>query len=369
MIPFFNLQDSNAEVAQDIRSAFERVFESGHVIMGPELEAFETEFAAYCGVKHCIGMGNGLDALALALRAKGIGPGDEVIVPSQTFIASWLAVSMVGATPVPVEIAEDSYGLRPDLIEEKISVRTKAIMPVHLFGCPVDMTAIGQIAKEANLFVLEDAAQAHGSTHNGIRAGGLGHAAGFSFYPTKNLGAIGDGGATVTSDDALAAELRRLRNYGSDVKYVHEVAGVNSRLDELQAAILRVKLRHLDNWNAQRRAIAAQYTAELEGVGDITLPATPEGSVPVYHLYVIRTAQREALIDYLKQRGITCLVHYPIPPHVQGAYANLSIPPDSLPAATRAANECLSLPIWPQMKPSDVATVVQHIRAFFDQAS
>lgn len=364
MIPFFDINAGHAELGDGLQKAFTRVLQSGSIIMGAELKAFEDEFAAYCGVKHCIGVGNGLDALALALRARGIGHGDEVLVPSQTFIASWLAVSMTGATPVPVEINIGTYGIDPTLLRDHITPRTKAIMPVHLYGSPADMDAINSVAKEFNLFVLEDAAQAHGSYYKGKRAGSLGDAAGFSFYPSKNLGALGDGGAIVTDDDALADDMRRLRNYGSTKKYVHEVAGVNSRLDELQAAILRVKLPELDHGNERRRAIADRYTAALQGIEDLHTPLSVEGAQAVYHLYVVRTSRRDELAAYLNEQGVTCLIHYPIAPHQQGAYSELQIAADSLPLANQAAAQTLSLPIWPQMPLSAVDEVIAHIKKF-----
>lgn len=364
MISFFDINAGHAELGNGLQDAFARVLASGSIIMGPELQAFEEEFAAYCGVKHCIGVGNGLDALALALRARGIGPGDEVLVPSQTFIASWLAVSMTGATPVPVEIDLATYGIDAKRLRDHVTPRTKAIMPVHLYGSPADMDAINAVAREFDLFVLEDAAQAHGAYYKGKRAGSLGHAAGFSFYPSKNLGALGDGGAIVTDDDQLAADMRRLRNYGSNKKYVHEVAGVNSRLDELQAAILRVKLPALDHGNERRRAIAERYTAGLQGIADLHTPQSVDGATPVYHLYVIRTTRRDELAAHLAAQGVTCLIHYPIAPHQQGAYADLKIAADSLPLANQAAAQTLSLPIWPQMPLSQVDEVIAHIKQF-----
>jgi|LNAP01.1.fsa_nt_gb dTDP-4-amino-4,6-dideoxygalactose transaminase len=365
MTPFFDINASHIELAEELSSAFNRVMKSGHLIMGPELSAFEGEFARYCGAKHCVGVGNGLDALALTLRAKGIKEGDEVLVPSHTFIATWLGVSMVGATPVPVEIDPSTYNLDPRAIAAKLTSRTKAIIPVHLYGLPAAVDEILNIADPRGIFVLEDAAQAHGATLRGKNTGALGHAATFSFYPTKNLGAMGDGGAVVTSDDELAEKLRMLRNYGSSIKYVHEVAGVNSRLDELQAALLRIKLRHLDEWNRKRRAVAAQYAERLEGVGDLSLPFVPEGSNHVFHLYVVRTKERAKLASYLAEREIHTLVHYPAPPHAQGAYAALGLSSSSLPLATEAANEVLSLPMWPQMTTDHVDAVTSHIRSFF----
>lgn len=365
MTPFFDINASHIELAEELNSAFNRVMKSGHLIMGPELSAFEGEFARYCGAKHCVGVGNGLDALALTLRAKGIKEGDEVLVPSHTFIATWLGVSMVGATPVPVEIDPSTYNLDPRAIAAKLTSRTKAIIPVHLYGLPAAVDEILNIADPRGIFVLEDAAQAHGATLRGKNTGALGHAATFSFYPTKNLGAMGDGGAVVTSDDELAEKLRMLRNYGSSIKYVHEVAGVNSRLDELQAALLRIKLRHLDEWNRKRRAVAAQYAERLESVGDLSLPFVPEGSNHVFHLYVVRTKERAKLASYLAEREIHTLVHYPAPPHAQGAYAALGLSSSSLPLATEAANEVLSLPMWPQMTTDHVDAVTSHIRSFF----
>jgi len=367
-IPFFDINAGHSALGAELKSAFDRVLSSGHVIMGPALTAFESNFAAYCGAKHCIGVGNGLDALALALRARGIGPGDEVIVPSQTFIASWLAVSMVGATPVPVEINEDTYTLDAVRISEKLTARTRAIMPVHLYGLPADMEAINKIAEGAGLFVLEDAAQAHGASVGGKRTGALGHAAAFSCYPTKNLGAMGDGGAVVTNDDALADELRKLRNYGSRVKYVHEIAGVNSRLDELQAALLDVKLPVLDDWNDRRRAIAARYSEALKDIDGLAIPRVPNGMEHVYHLYVVRTPRRDELHNYLKDRDVTTLIHYPTAPHAQGAYASLGLTDSKLPIAARVAAQTLSLPIWPQMPHESVDEVVSHIRTFFGRA-
>lgn len=364
MIPFFDIHSAHAGLQEQLKSAFDRVSQSGQLIMGSELSAFEEEFATYCGARYCVGVGNGLDALALALRAGGIGPGDEVLVPSQTFIATWLAVTMVGATPVPVEIDERHYVLDAKRIAEKITPRTAAIIPVHLFGQPAQMDEIRAIAETAGLFVLEDAAQAHGARFGGRRSGSLGHAAAFSFYPTKNLGAMGDGGAVVTDDAALAEKLRALRNYGSKIKYVHEVQGTNSRLDELQAAILRVKLRYLDDWNAQRRAIAQRYTDALQGLESVNTPLVMAETEHVFHLYVVRNARRDALSSFLGERGIATAIHYPTAPHMQRAFEGLGIKADDLPLARRAADEALSLPLWPQMRLSDVDTVARNIREF-----
>lgn len=311
-VPFLDLGAVNGLIRDELDAAFRRVLDSGWFIMGPELEAFEAEFAEYSGVKHCIGVGNGLEALHLLLRAYGVGPGDEVIVPSNTFIATWLAVSECGATPVAVEPNPLTHNIEAAAIEQAITPRTKAIMPVHLYGQPADMDPINALAGKHGLVVIEDAAQAQGALYKGRRAGSLGSAAGTSFYPGKNLGALGDGGAVLTSDDKIAAEVRRLRNYGSQVKYQHDVAGYNSRLDELQAAFLRVKLSVLDGWNDRRREIASRYTRLLEGNG-FELPFVPEYADPVWHLFVIRHARRDALRDHLAQHGVNTVIHYPIP--------------------------------------------------------
>lgn len=360
MIEFLNLKAVNAAHDVAIREAIGRVVDSGWYILGQETEAFEREFATYCGVKHCIGVANGLDALHLVLRAWGIGPGDEVIVPSNTFIATWLAVSQAGATPVPVEPDPRTYNLAPSLVEAAVTSRTKAILPVHLYGQPADMDPINEIAQRHGLKVLEDAAQAHGARYKGRRAGGLGDAAGFSFYPGKNLGALGDGGAVTTDDDALAATLRKLRNYGSTVKYHHELAGVNSRLDEIQAAVLRVKLRHLDMENDARRARAVDYLAALQGA-PVVLPEVLPGAEPVWHLFVVCTERREALQAHLTAQKIGHLVHYPIACHLQKAYASATWP--ALPIAERLQSRVLSLPMAPYLTTADVETVAAAIKS------
>jgi len=363
MIPFFDMHALQAAVQQDVSDAFERVSRSGHVILGPELAAFEEAFASYCGARYCVGVGNGLDALALALRARGIGPGDEVLVPSHTFIATWLAVSMVGATPVAVEI-DDCFLMDPKRLSERITPRSAAVIPVHLYGQAVAMDKINEIARNAGLFVLEDAAQAHGASHHERRCGALGDAAAFSFYPTKNLGAMGDGGAIVTDDGLLADKLRALRNYGSKRKYVHETEGTNSRLDEVQAAILRVKLPYLDAWNQRRNMIAERYTAGLKGLDGLATPRIAPGNTHVFHLYVTRTGRRDDLMSFLSRREITTAIHYPTPAHRQGAFAHLNIPASDLPLACRAADEVLSLPMWPQMTDGQVDRVIAAVREF-----
>lgn len=359
-VPFLDLGKLHNSIRGQLDTAYHRVMDSGHYIMGPELEAFETEFARYSEVKHCIGVGNGLEALHLLLRAYGIGPGDEVIVPSNTFIATWLAVSECGATPIAVEPDQVTHNIDPARIAAAITSRTKAIMPVHLYGQTADMDPINALAAKHGLIVIEDAAQAQGARYKGRRAGSLGHAAGTSFYPGKNLGALGDGGAVLTNDDQIAEQVRQLRNYGSKVKYQHDIAGYNSRLDEMQAAFLRVKLTVLDQWNARRREVAAQYTSLLAGA-DIGLPAVPDYAEPVWHLYVIRSKQRDALRAHLERQGVSTVIHYPTPPHLQGCYRDLGL--SRLPVAEVLANEVLSLPMSPMLTDEEIRHVVAQLLA------
>ncbi|WP_377702765.1 DegT/DnrJ/EryC1/StrS family aminotransferase [Pseudoduganella sp. UC29_71] len=362
MIPFLDLGAMHAELRPRLDAAYCRVLDSNNLILGPETAAFEREFAAYCGARHCIGVGNGLDALFLTLKAWGVGPGDEVIVPSNTFIATWLAVSYTGATPVPVEPDPRTMNIDPDLIEAAITPRTRAIMPVHLYGQPADMDPVMALAARRNLRVLEDAAQAHGARYKGRRTGTLGHAAGFSFYPGKNLGALGDGGAIVTDDDALAEQLRMLRNYGSRVKYQNEVQGHNSRLDELQAAFLREKLGLLDGWNVRRRELAQHYRDALAGSG-LALQHVPDWAEPVWHLFTVRHLQRDRLQAELMQHGVHTVIHYPVPPHLQPAYAALQLQAGSYPLSEAIHQQVLSLPLWPQMRAEQSAAVVAACRA------
>lgn len=361
-IDFLNLGRVNAPYEPAIREAIERVLRSGFYILGEETAAFEREFADYCGVKHCIGVANGLDALHLILRGYGIGAGDEVIVPANTFIATWLAVGLAGARIVPVEPDGSSWNIDPKRIEEAITPRTRAIMPVHLYGAPADMDAIKDIAQRHRLRVIEDAAQAHGALYRGARAGSLGDAAGFSFYPGKNLGALGDGGAITTSDDELAERLRKLRNYGSSIKYLHEVEGLNSRLDEMQSAVLRVKLQHLDADNARRVAVADRYREALADT-PVELIRVPGEAQSVWHLLVVRTPRRDALRDFLTSRGIGTQIHYPVPCHRQEAFAHQAWPP--LPVTERLQSEILSLPMSPCLSAGDVAHVAAQVKAFF----
>ncbi|MGH9681804.1 MAG: DegT/DnrJ/EryC1/StrS family aminotransferase [Candidatus Acidiferrales bacterium] len=343
--------------------AVSRVLESGHYLLGKELETFEKEFAEYQETRYCVGVGNGLDALHLAILALGSGPGDEVLVPSNTYIATWLAASYAGATPVPVEPDERTFNIDPRKIEAAITPKTKGIIPVHLYGQPADMEPILEIARRHKLWVLEDAAQAHGARYKGKRVGGLGDIAGWSFYPGKNLGALGDGGAITTNNPDLADRVRVLRNYGSRVKYVNDIKGFNSRLDEIQAAALRVKLRRLDDWNERRRRIAARYTRELANTS-LALPEAPSWADPVFHLYVTRSKHRDKLREHLDRAGINTLIHYPIPPHLQQAYKELGLGPGALPISEKIHQEVLSLPIGPHLTDEQAARVIRAVREF-----
>lgn len=366
IVPFLDLKPAYFELQDQLDGAYRRVMESGCFVLGDELDAFELEFARYCGVKHCVGMGNGLDALHLLLRACDIGEGDEVIVPSHTYIATWLAVSYAGAVPTPVEPDARTFNLDPQLIEDAITPRTRAIMPVHLYGQPADMDPIREIANRRNLLLLDDAAQAHGARYRGNPIGGLGHAAGWSFYPGKNLGGYGDGGAVTTDDDHLAERLRMLRNYGSRTKYHHEVQGFNSRLDPLQAAFLRVRLSCLDEWNGRRKKAVSLYIEGLKDLPNLTLPYIPDWAEPIWHLFVIRHPKRDALQEHLRTAGIGTLIHYPIPPHLSAAYANSGSKENVLPIAENLARSVLSLPIGPHLKLSELEHVVGSVREFCD---
>ena len=363
-IPFLDLKTPYRELQSEMDAAYRRVMESGWYVLGEEVEAFEREFAAYCGVKHCIGAGNGLDALHLILRAYDIGPGDEVIVPANTYIATWLAVSYTGARPVAVEPDARTYNLDPDRVESAITPKCRAILPVHLYGQPADMDPILRIARQHGLKVIEDAAQAHGATYKGRPAGALGDAAGWSFYPGKNLGAMGDAGAVTTNDDELADRVRVLRNYGSRVKYFNDMKGYNSRLDPIQAAFLRVKLRHLDEWNQLRKLIAARYREALEDVAELSLPFVPEAVDPSWHLFVIRHQRRDILQKHLTQAGIGTLIHYPVPPHLSQAYADMGGKTGDFPITERLADTALSLPMGPHLSADQADIVINAIRSF-----
>jgi dTDP-4-amino-4,6-dideoxygalactose transaminase len=362
MIPFLDLGASYSELKSEIDIEIQRVLASGWYILGPEVQAFEAEWAEYCQANYAVGIANGLDALVLALRALDVGHGDEVIVPSNTYIATWLAVSAVGATPVPVEPDPTTYNIDANRIEAAITSATKVILPVHLYGQPADLDPILALATKYDLRVVEDAAQSHGARYKGRRIGAHGDIVCWSFYPGKNLGALGDGGAITTNHSDLADKVQVLRNYGSRVKYVNEVQGMNSRLDPIQAAVLRVKLQHLDVWTDRRRTIAERYTEGLLG-GGLTLPHVPDWADPVWHLYVVRTADRDTLQARLTEAGIGTLIHYPIPPHMQKAYADLGLAHDALPLARDLAREVLSLPMGPQLSLADAAQVINLVRA------
>ena len=362
-IPFLDIKAQHVEIKDALDAAYHRVINSGQYILGSEVIAFEQEFAAYCDTKYCVGVGNGLEALHLILRAYDIGNGDEVIVPANTYIATWLAVSYCGAKPIPVEPDEKTYNLDPALIEAAITPRTKAIIAVHLYGQPADMDAINAIAKRHKLKLIEDAAQAHGALYKGRKAGGLGDAAGFSFYPGKNLGAIGDAGAITTNDADLAHKVSVLRNYGSQIKYHNEVKGFNSRLDELQAAFLREKLKKLDEWNGRRKQLAAEYICRFAS-SDLGLPFVPEWADHVWHLFVVRSARRDALQSHLAKQGIGAMIHYPIPPYLQAAYTELGFRASDFPIADVIHREVLSLPIGPHMREGATSSVVSSVRAF-----
>nr|WP_211169247.1 DegT/DnrJ/EryC1/StrS family aminotransferase [Aromatoleum toluvorans] len=356
-----DLKSPYLELKSEIDDAIARVVGSGWYIGGPEVDQFDADYAAYCETTHAVSVANGLDALHLALLAMDVGPGDEVIVPSNTYIATWLAVNQCGATPVPVEPVDATYNIDPARIEAAITPRTKVILPVHLYGQPADLDPILEIARKHGLQVLEDGAQAHGARYKGRRLGGHGDAVAWSFYPGKNLGALGDGGAITTNDPQIADRIRVLRNYGSRAKYVNEVKGFNSRLDPLQAAVLQVKLRHLDAWNARRKGIAAQYLEGLTGTS-LVLPHVPDWADPSWHLFVVRHPQRDALAQRLAAAEIGTLIHYPIPPHRQRAYADAGFADDAFPRAGNMAHEVLSLPIGPHCEREHASRVIESVR-------
>lgn len=361
MISFLDLKAPYEELRSEIDNAISRVTSSGWYIGGEEVEKFEAEYAASCGTRYAVAVANGLDALHLSLRAMGVGPGDEVIVPSNTYIATWLAVSQCGATPVPVEPDEHTYNLDPSRIEAAITRRTRVVLPVHLYGQPADMDAILKVAGNHGLRVLEDGAQAHGARYKGCTLGAHGDAVAWSFYPGKNLGAMGDGGAVTTNDAQLADQLRTLRNYGSRVKYVNEIKGYNSRLDPIQAAILRVKLAHLPDWIRRRAGVAELYRRGLAGCG-IQLPQVPAWADPAWHLYVVQHPQRDVLQQALTNAGIGTLIHYPIPPHLQQAYASEGWARGAFPIAEQMAQSVMSLPMGPHMSQATAATVVDAVQ-------
>jgi dTDP-4-amino-4,6-dideoxygalactose transaminase len=364
-IPFLNFEPMHKLIRSEIMQSFQDVYDANWFVMGKKLEAFEKEYAAFNDTKFSIGVSNGLDALHLALKALNVTKGDEVIVPSNTYIATALAASYVGATPVFVEPDPNTYNINPANIEAAITSKTKVIMPVHLYGQACDMDAIMTIAKKHNLFVVEDNAQAHGATFNGKITGSFGNANGTSFYPGKNLGALGDAGAVTTNDETIAKKIAMLRNYGSEKKYHNEEIGFNMRLDEVQAGFLSVKLKHLNEWTKQRKEIAKQYNEALKNVSDLVLPSVHANATHVYHLYVIKTENRDGLQKHLSENGIGTLIHYPIPPHLQKAYQSLGFKKGSFPIAEELADNCLSLPIWPGMTLDQVNTVAENIKKAF----
>jgi dTDP-3-amino-3,4,6-trideoxy-alpha-D-glucose transaminase len=362
-VPLLDLRALHDELQDELDSAALRVLRSDRVLLGPELASFEAAWADAVGAGSAVGVGSGLDALVLGLRALGVGPGDEVLVPSHTFVATWLAVLHAGATPVPVDVSVETGAWEVDAVEAAVTGRTRAMVPVHLYGHPVDLDPLLALARRFGLAVLDDAAQAHGARYRGRPIGGLTTATAWSFYPGKNLGALGDGGAVTTSDPEIARRLRSLRNYGSTQKYVHEEIGWNSRLDELQAALLSVKLRRLPQHNARRAVLAARYDDALTGT-DVTLPGRADWAVPVWHLYVVRTPHRDALRDHLSARGVEAGIHYPVPPHRQPAFAGSSLAELHLPGADRLAREVLSLPMGPHLSEEDQDHVVAAVRSF-----
>jgi dTDP-4-amino-4,6-dideoxygalactose transaminase len=363
-VPFLDLEAAYRELQPELDAAYCRVMESGHYILGEEVEAFEAEFARYCGVRHCVGVGNGLEALHLILRALDIGSGHQVLVPANTYIATWLAVTDAGAEPVPVEPDARTYNLDPSRLEAAITERCRAILPVHLYGLPADMDGVREVAGRHGLVVIEDAAQAHGASYMKRRAGNLADAGGWSFYPSKNLGALGDAGAVTTNDNALADRVRLLRNYGSRKKYFNEIRGYNSRLDPLQAAFLRVKLGHLDEWNARRRNLANLYLERLAGTPDLILPEVPTGFEPAWHVFVVRHPDRDGLQKHLDSAGIGTLIHYPVPPHLSSAYSDMGFKTGDFPITEELARTSLSLPLGPHMDGAQISEVVQAVRSF-----
>ena len=366
-VPFLDVGATYRELASDLDAATLRVLGSGWYLLGDELQSFEREYATYVGASHAAGCGNGLEAIELLLRAWGVGPGDEVIVPSNTYIATWIAVSNVGAEIVPCEPDLQTFNINPNEVERLVSPRTRAIIAVHLYGQPVDLRRLRQTCSRHGIVLLEDAAQAHGASIEGVRVGG-GSGVAWSFYPGKNLGAFGDGGAVTTDDRSIHEQICKLRNYGSRVKYENDVIGINSRLDELQAASLRVKLEYLDEWNERRRAIASVYASALAGNEFIVSPCVPAWAEPVWHLYVVRTPYRGELARHLLSAGIETLVHYPIPPHLQKAYDQLGFTKGRYPISEQIHDEVLSLPIGPHLPPSAVSRVAEAVESFRPQA-
>jgi len=366
-IPFFSFEKRNKDVREETLKAFEQFFDSAWYVLGNSTTLFEKNYAAFNEVSHCVGVGTGLDALHLALRALGIKKGDEVIVPSNTYIASVLAVTYTGATPIFVEPRLETANINPELIEAAITERTKCIMPVHLYGQACEMDAIMQIAKRHKLYVVEDNAQAHGARYNGQLTGSFGDINATSFYPTKNIGALGEAGAITTNNADLAHKVSVLRNYGSQERYHNEVVGYNNRIDEFEAAYLNIALKHIYQWTAERRTIAEAYTNGLSDVKDIQLMSLAPNADSVYHLFIIRTPQRDELRAYLEKNGIGTQIHYPIPPHLQEAYASLGYKKGDFPIAEELAETCLSLPIWPGMTVDIIEIIASNMKKFFHE--
>ena len=365
-IPFLSFTQMNNLVKSELIQSFDKFIDDGWYILGNKLKLFEQEYANFSGTNYCSGVGNGLDALILSLKALNIGAGDEVIVPSNTYIATWLAVSYVGAKPIPVEPRIETYNINPDCIEEKINLNTKAILPVHLYGQSCEMDLIMSIANKHNLFVVEDNAQAQGAKYLDKKTGSFGNINATSFYPGKNLGAYGDAGAITTDDEQLYKNVNTIRNYGSNQKYFNEIKGVNSRLDELQALFLSIKLKQLNEWNDERIKIANKYNSLLSNVGDIVLPQLAKNASSVYHLYVIRTKKRDELQEHLTKNEIGTLIHYPLPPHLQKAYVELNYKKGDFQLSEEIAETCLSLPIYPGLSDENIECIVNSIKKFYN---
>lgn len=364
-IPFVDLSRAHRPLRDDILADIAALIDRSEFATGPAVEAFERDYAHYCGVRDCVGVASGLDAVRFALSAVGVGEGDHVVVPANTFIASFEAISQAGGSPVPVDASLSDYNLDLEAVAAVVDERTKVILPVHLYGQLADMRPLQELARRYGVAIVEDAAQAHGAIRGGVAPGALSAAAAFSFYPGKNLGAMGDAGAVATNDDEIAARIRRLREHGQREKYVHEVIGWTGRLDAFQAVVLRRKLRHLDEWNAQRRLIAAAYSERLRGVGDLTLPPVAGESAPAWHLYVVRTSDPAALAAYLRSHGIETGRHYPQPPHLSAAYRHLGYSVGAFPVAELLARELLSLPVFPGMTDDEVEAVTDAVSAYF----
>jgi dTDP-4-amino-4,6-dideoxygalactose transaminase len=366
VVPFFDLTATNRDICNAFLNDVAHLVEANQYILGPPVSAFEDAFAGYCAAAACVGVASGLDALRLGLIAAGIEPGDEVIVPAMTFVATFEAVIQAGALPVPVDVRDDDFGLDAASIEAAVTERTRAVLPVHLYGQMVDILAVGAVCERHRLVVVEDACQAHGAVRDGIRPGNRGIAAAFSFYPSKNLGAFGDAGAVVTDDLEVARRVMLLRDHGSARKYEHVLQGYTARLDAIQAAVLLRKLKLLDAWNDERRQCATLYSEALTGVGDLRLPTVAQGSTHVWHQYVVRTSAPEALAEFLRNRGVGTGRHYPRPPHLLPAYADLGHGPDAFPIAESLSRECLSLPLYPGLSEQQSSVVTAAIREYFD---